>query len=233
MERLEARGIPKCSTATMALAALFEMPEPPEGCALDTIFPDRQCGIQIAVSRTCPGAERAAWVLALHAWGVKTLVLFGAGVSIASPCQAKDLSLIHVVEDHVNLLGEHPLIGRHDARFGSRFPDMSDAYSRRDTRVASPLPSCIYVSCPAEKYQTERVALQSLGGSFAGPCFAPEALAAHPMGMEVLAFMVPTRADWWEREGPDTGEVQRYRAIATVLDMLQTAGTISRANGYN
>ena len=60
--------------------------------------------------------------------GVRTLILTNAAGGINTTFRAGALMLI---TDHINLQGTNPLMGPNDARFGRRFPDMSEVYSRR------------------------------------------------------------------------------------------------------
>jgi purine-nucleoside phosphorylase len=60
--------------------------------------------------------------------GVKTLILTNAAGGINTRFGQGALMLM---DDHINLLGTNPLIGPNDDRFGRRFPDMSEIYSKR------------------------------------------------------------------------------------------------------
>lgn len=72
-------------------------------------------------------------VRALGLLGVRTLVLTNAAGGINTSFTQGGLMLI---DDHINLLGNNPLVGENDERFGPRFPDMTAVYSRRLRDVA-------------------------------------------------------------------------------------------------
>src|SRR5439155_18534336 len=65
--------------------------------------------------------------------GVKTLILTNAAGGINTSFTQGALM---VIDDHINLIGGNPLVGANDDRFGPRFPDMSEVYSRRLRTVA-------------------------------------------------------------------------------------------------
>src|SRR5918995_1192483 len=73
--------------------------------------------------RTVTFATRVMWLL-----GVKTLVLTNAAGGINTAFKPGTLM---VIDDHINLLGSNPLVGPNEDRFGLRFPDMTEVYSRR------------------------------------------------------------------------------------------------------
>jgi len=79
-------------------------------------------------------------VRALGLLGVKKLLLTNAAGGVNAGFSQGALM---VIEDHINLMGSNPLVGPNDDRFGVRFPDMSEVYSRRLRAIALPprLPS--------------------------------------------------------------------------------------------
>jgi purine-nucleoside phosphorylase len=95
-----------------------------------------------------------------------------------------------VIDDHINLTGGNPLIGANDARFGPRFPDMSQIADQaaEDTGVA--LAHGVYVAVHGPSYETpaEIRAFRTLGGDAVGMSTAPEAIAARHMGLEILGI---------------------------------------------
>jgi purine-nucleoside phosphorylase len=127
--------------------------------------------------------------------GVKTLILTNAagGINLRFGQGA-----LMVIDDHINLLGTNPLIGPNDDRFGLRFPDMSDVYSRRlravadvaarDTGVA--VEHGVYVAVTGASYETpaEIRAFRTLGADAVGMSTVPEAIVARHMEIEVLGI---------------------------------------------
>jgi purine-nucleoside phosphorylase len=103
-----------------------------------------------------------------------------------------------VIDDHINLLGSNPLIGPNDDRFGQRFPDMSEVYSRRLRAVADEAARArgvaishgVYVAVHGPSYETpaEIRAFRTLGADAVGMSTVPEAIAARHMGMDVLGI---------------------------------------------
>jgi purine-nucleoside phosphorylase len=127
--------------------------------------------------------------------GVKTLIVTNAAGGINTKFTKGALMLI---DDHINLLGTNPLIGPNDERFGLRFPDMSEVYSRRlrgiATEVAVAMPMAIergvYVAVTGPSYETpaEIRAFRTLGADAVGMSTVPEAIVARHMGLEVLGI---------------------------------------------
>jgi purine-nucleoside phosphorylase len=126
--------------------------------------------------------------------GVKQLILTNAagGVNTAFAQGA-----LMVISDHINLLG-NPLIGPNDDRFGARFPDMSEVYSRRLRDIALDaaraqgiaIEQGVYVGLPGPTYETpaEIRYLRGIGADAVGMSTVPEAIAARHMGLEVLGI---------------------------------------------
>jgi purine-nucleoside phosphorylase len=125
--------------------------------------------------------------------GVKMLVLTNAAGGINTSFTQGALM---VIDDHINLTGGNPLVGHNDERFGPRFPDMSEVYSRRLRKVADEagaaagvaLAHGVYVALLGPSYETpaEIRYLRAIGADAVGMSTVPEAIAARHMGMEVL-----------------------------------------------
>ena len=131
--------------------------------------------------------------------GVRILVLTNAAGGINLNLKAGGLLLIR---DHINLQGVNPLLGPNDERLGPRFPDMSEAYAKRLTALASEearrlgLQLCegVYAAVSGPNYETpaEVRYLRSVGADVVGMSTVPEVLAANHMGMEVVAISCVT-----------------------------------------
>jgi purine-nucleoside phosphorylase len=127
--------------------------------------------------------------------GVKSLVLTNAagGINVAF-----DQGALMIISDHLNLMGTSPLRGAHDARFGQRFPDMSEIYSRDYQEIAVEeagsmgleLRRGIYAALSGPSYETpaEIRMLRTLGADAVGMSTVPEAIAAQQMGVKVLGI---------------------------------------------
>jgi purine-nucleoside phosphorylase len=133
--------------------------------------------------------------------GVRTLILTAAAGGIALTLAA---GAIVCLEDHLNLLGANPLRGPNDERFGVRFPDMSEVYSRRLRSLAFEeagqlgldLASGVYACLPGPSYETpaEIRMLRVLGADVVGMSTVPEAIVARHAGLELLGLAVVTNA---------------------------------------
>jgi purine-nucleoside phosphorylase len=127
--------------------------------------------------------------------GVKTLILTNAAGGINTKFSSGALM---VIDDHINYMGINPLIGANDDRFGPRFPDMSEIYSKRlraiaiDAAAAIPmwLEHGVYIAVSGPSYETpaEIRAFRTLGADAVGMSTAPEAIVARHMGIEVLGI---------------------------------------------
>ncbi len=104
--------------------------------------------------------------------------------------------------DHINLMGDNPLIGPNDESLGIRFPDMSEPYDRRWIALAErigmeeriPLRKGVFVAVAGPNLETraEYRFLRLIGADVVGMSLIPETLVAVHGGMKVLALSVIT-----------------------------------------
>jgi purine-nucleoside phosphorylase len=107
-----------------------------------------------------------------------------------------------VIKDHINLQGQNPLVGSEDLRFGPRFIDMTEAYSRTYRRIAQEaakalgikVPEGIYAGLLGPSYETpaEIRYLRAIGADLVGMSTVPEVIVARQMGVKVLAISCVT-----------------------------------------
>ncbi|MFB4163513.1 purine-nucleoside phosphorylase [Alteribacillus sp. JSM 102045] len=152
--------------------------------------------------------------------GAETLVVTNACGGMNPSFQPGDLM---VIEDHINMTGTNPLIGRNDEKMGPRFPDMSQAYDEtlRKTAVNAAeslgfsLQKGVYagISGPAFMTGAELIMLRNLGGDVVGMSTVSEVIAARHAGLKVLGISCITdMAVGEEIEGVSHEEVMETAA---------------------
>jgi purine-nucleoside phosphorylase len=160
------------------------------------------CGKRVAVlagrAHYYEGHELAKSTFAIRVLGllgVKRVILTNAAGGINTSFESGALM---VIDDHINLFGTNPLIGPNEDRFGPRFPDMTEAYSKRLRALADraakergiAVAHGIYAALHGPSYETpaEIRYLRSIGADAVGMSTAPETIVARHMGLEVLAI---------------------------------------------
>jgi purine-nucleoside phosphorylase len=138
-------------------------------------------------------------VRVLGSLGVRSLVLTNAAGGINLSLERGGLLLI---TDHINLQGTNPLVGPNDDSLGPRFPDMSEAYSRRFRETAKqvaaglciPVSEGVYAAMLGPCYETpaEIRFLRAIGADVVGMSTVPEAIVASHMGIETLGISCVT-----------------------------------------
>ena len=138
-------------------------------------------------------------VRVLHALGAQTLIVSNACGGMNPWWQAGDLMLIG---DHINFLGDNPLIGANDDRLGARFPDMSAPYDESLRELAravaaeqrTVLREGVYVAVSGPNLETraEYRMLRALGADVVGMSTVPEVIVALHAGMRVLGLSIIT-----------------------------------------
>ncbi|MDR6549395.1 purine-nucleoside phosphorylase [Paenibacillus qinlingensis] len=142
------------------------------------------------------GAETVSFpVRVMKELGVETLIVTNAAGGINETYQVGDLM---VISDHLNMTFRNPLIGPNDSALGVRFPDMSEAYSKRLRKLAHDVAASqdfklqegVYVGLLGPNYETpaEIRMFRTLGGDSVGMSTVPEVIVARHAGIEVLGF---------------------------------------------
>ncbi|MEK3721703.1 purine-nucleoside phosphorylase [Paenibacillus sp. FSL H8-0034] len=127
--------------------------------------------------------------------GVQTLIVTNAAGGVNISYEVGDLM---VIKDHINFTFRNPLIGPNFSELGVRFPDMSEAYSRRLRQTAHEvaseqglkLPEGVYAGLTGPTYETpaEIRMLRTLGADAVGMSTVAEVIVARHAGIEVLGF---------------------------------------------
>ncbi|MDB4926919.1 purine-nucleoside phosphorylase [Mucilaginibacter sp.] len=131
--------------------------------------------------------------------GIKTLFVSNASGALNPAFKKGDLM---VIEDHISLQPDNPLVGRNESDLGPRFPDMSEPYKRVLIDKALAIASknnilChkgVYVAVTGPNLETkaEYKYLRIIGGDAVGMSTVPEVIVANHMGLPVFAISVLT-----------------------------------------
>ncbi len=134
-------------------------------------------------------------VRVMKALGIESIIVTNAAGGVNMDYQAGDLMII---KDHINFIGSSPLIGPNLNDFGTRFPDMSEAYDKdyivlaRDIakKLDVTLQEGVYLATSGPAYETpsEVKMIRTLGGDAVGMSTVPEVIVARHAEMRVLGI---------------------------------------------
>ena len=138
--------------------------------------------------------ERVFWQM-----GIRKLVVSNASGGVNRNFKIGDVMLI---TDHINFFPEHPLRGPNDERFGPRFVNMSEPYSKKMLQVVRnyaaqksiKIKEGTYLGLQGPTFETlaEYTMVRSIGGDAVGMSTVPEVIVARHMDMEVFGISVIT-----------------------------------------
>ncbi len=161
-------------------------------------------------------------VRVLASLGVKTLVVTNAAGGLNPYFKAGDLMLIC---DHINLMGDNPLVGENIDAWGPRFPDLSQVYDPglRETaaavarRLGIGLRQGVYVAVKGPSLETpaETRFLRQIGADAVGMSTVPEVITAVHAGLRVLGISVLSNLNLPDAMAPI--------AIETIIDTVARA----------
>ena len=138
--------------------------------------------------------ERVFWQM-----GIRKLVVSNASGGVNRNFKIGDVMLI---TDHINFFPEHPLRGPNDERFGPRFVNMSEPYSKKMLQVVRKyaadndirIKEGTYLGLQGPTFETlaEYTMVRNIGGDAVGMSTVPEVIVARHMDMEVFGISVIT-----------------------------------------
>jgi purine-nucleoside phosphorylase len=167
-------------------------------------------------------------VRVMRALGIDTLMVSNACGGLNPMWSAGDVMLI---ADHINLIGDSPLIGPNDDRLGPRFPDLSMPYdddlralARRvavDAKIT--LREGVYVAVAGPNLETraEYRFLRAIGADVVGMSTVPEVLVAIHAGMRVLGLSIIT--DMCLPDALEPATLEKIVAVANTAEPKLTA----------
>jgi len=129
--------------------------------------------------------------------GINQLFLSNASGGTNASFSVGDMMII---EDHINLTGHNPLIGKNDERFGPRFPDMSEVYDKNLISIAREVAAekhikyqtGVYAAVTGPNYETpaEYKYIRAIGADAVGMSTVPEAIVARHIKLPCFAVSV-------------------------------------------
>ena len=158
-------------------------------------------------------------VRVMRSLGAELLVVSNACGGMNPYFQCGD---IMVIDDHINLMGDNPLIGINDDRLGPRFPDMSQPYDRalvdralevaRKENIVAHQGVFVAVSGPNLETRAEYRFLRNIGADAVGMSTVPETIVAVHCGLRVVGFSIVT--DMCFPDALEPANVENIIAIA-------------------
>ncbi|MBI2432422.1 MAG: purine-nucleoside phosphorylase [Candidatus Hydrogenedentes bacterium] len=158
-----------------------------------------------------------------RALGIHTLIVSNAAGGLNPQFRSGDLMLI---TDHINFMGDNPLIGPNDDSLGPRFPDMSEPYTRDLQDLAETialeegikLVRGVYLACPGPCLETraEYRFMRTIGADAVGMSTVPEVIVAVHAGLKVLGFSAITDECFPDALAPV--DIQRIIATANAVE---------------
>lgn len=129
--------------------------------------------------------------------GIKLLILSNAAGGVNPDYNVGDMM---VIQDHINLMGDNPLIGKNDDDLGPRFPDMSETYDQKTIRIFTKIArqhhinfqTGVYAGVTGPTFETpaEYKYIRTIGADAVGMSTVPEAIVARHMGLPVFAVSI-------------------------------------------
>lgn len=166
------------------------------------------------------------------ALGIDTLVVSNAAGGLNPQFRAGDLMLI---TDHINFMGDNPLIGPNEEALGPRFPDMSEPYTNDLIELAEAvalekgigLKRGVYLACPGPCLETkaEYRFMRAIGADAVGMSTVPEVIVAVHAGLKVLGLSVIT--DLCFPDALEPANVNEIIAIANEAEPALTGIVVS------
>jgi purine-nucleoside phosphorylase len=167
-------------------------------------------------------------VRVLRALGAEVLIVSNACGGLNPLWSAGDVMLI---ADHINLIGDSPLIGPNDDRLGPRFPDLSMPYDAALRSLAREVASASHtglregvyaaVAGPNLETRAEYRFLRAIGADVVGMSTVPEVLVAIHAGMRVLGLSIIT--DMCLPDALEPATLERILAVANTAEPKLTA----------
>lgn len=156
--------------------------------------------------------------------GIESLIITCA---VGAVNQKYNVGDIVIIKDHINFMGNNPLIGKHYNEFGDRFPDMTNIYDKniikQILKFAKSNKIKIYegvyfaVSGPSYETPAEINAYRKLGGDVVGMSLVPEAIVANQMDMKITALTyISNKASGLSKNSLNHEEVLQAGKKATV-----------------
>ncbi len=169
-------------------------------------------------------------VRVMKALGVETLFVSNASGGMNKEFRVGD---VMVITDHINFFPENPLRGKNYEELGTRFPAMTEAYSKKLVALADRIAAeqnmrlmhGVYIGVTGPTFETpaEYEAFRVLGADAVGMSTVPEVIVANHAGMTVFGLSVITDLGGKEiTEAPSHEEVQKaaVKAQPTVLKLV-------------
>ncbi len=159
--------------------------------------------------------------------GVERLLLSNASGGVNNNFKVGDLMII---DDHINLMGTNPLLGKNIDELGPRFPDMSEPYDKQMIRKAQAIAKEMNIRChtgvyaavtgPVYETRAEYRYIKTIGADCVGMSTVPEAIVARHMSLPVFAISIIT--DMGGHDEPEIITHEEVLRVATAAEQTMT-----------